>query len=351
MNDEPVHIFYSGFKHRRGGAFSHVESISRGLEGRGISYKVVTLDSLPIHLRYLPHICGKLINIFWNGLGYYFKDSVTRFLYRNKYKKIRYAIFEDVVGAWDTGGSDLVVCHALWSDNLQGKNINDRVLLQLKSLELQKIKQMHCPIITVSQPYSEYLSCEHFDEIIERDIGVVTLGINIADFDSEPTDTHRKKDTLVFCGSLEPRKNLIFLLDVFKKLCRLKDYHLIIIGDGPQKSLLEKYAADNALNVTFTGRLKRTEILDIYQTCAVYVHTSLKESYSMSLLEAKLCGLTTVAFAELQVPPEFIDSKVLSFNVDDWVHGIASAKRKFILDAVDYDEKLMCDRVLSYLEI
>lgn len=351
MNDELVHIFYSGFKHRRGGAFSHVESISRGLERKGISYKVVTLDSLPIHLRYLPHIWGKLVNVFWNGLGYYYKDSLTRLLYRNKYKNIRYAIFEDVVGAWNTGGSDLVVCHALWSDNLQGKNVNGKVLRKLKALELQKIKQMHCPIITVSKPYSEYLSRKHFEEIVERDIGVVNLGINIAEFDTKPSDALRKKDTLVFCGSLEPRKNLIFLLDVFKKLCRLKDYHLTIIGDGPQKSLLEKYVANYELNVTFTGRLERTEIYRIYQSCAVYVHTSLKESYSMSLLEAKLCGLTTVAFSELQVPPEFIDSKVQSFDVDNWVNGISSAKRKFILDAINYDEKLMCDRVLSYLKI
>ena len=54
----------------------------------------------------------------------------------------------------------------------------------------------------------------------------------------------------------------------------------------------------------------------------LYIHTSSKESFSYALLEAKLAGLKTFAYAGLQVPPEFIDIKIDNFEINDWFDAI-----------------------------
>ena len=69
----------------------------------------------------------------------------------------------------------------------------------------------------------------------------------------------------------------------------------------------------------------------------------------MSLLEAKLCGLTTVAFADLQVPQEFIDVKVPSFTKNEWVEAITNASSGTKIEENKFDEILLCQKTLSYL--
>ena len=58
-----------------------------------------------------------------------------------------------------------------------------------------------------------------------------------------------------------------------------------------------------------------------------YIHTSVKESFSLSLLEAKLCGLVTVAYNKLEVPNEFIDLKISDFKINSWLSKILNESK------------------------
>ena len=68
------------------------------------------------------------------------------------------------------------------------------------------------------------------------------------------------------------------------------------------------------------------------------------KSFSFSLLEAKLAGLTTVACKELEVPPEFIDIALNEFLIEEWVEGITAIK--FNSSSFD-DKKYLSSSMLS----
>ena len=131
------------------------------------------------------------------------------------------------------------------------------------------------------------------------------------------------------------RKNIKFLLKIFKELQSIGDYRLTIVGDGPQKKELLTFVEQNHIdNVHFLGRLSYEEVIKELPKHQYYMHTSTKESFSYSLLEAKLSGLTTIAHSGLEVPKEFIDIKVDKFDVNEWVSKIGD----FNQQEIDFDK-------------
>jgi glycosyltransferase involved in cell wall biosynthesis len=167
---------------------------------------------------------------------------------------------------------------------------------------------------------SKYI--DHFSGKILKPIHHLPLGINQSDFvDSRKIPSINKK--IIYIGALESRKNVIFLLEVFKKLFEFdNDYALTIIGDGPDRNMVEKFIATYNLPVRLLGRISHMAVVDELFQNNLYLHSSTKESFSYALLEAKLAGLTTFAYSGLQVPSEFIDIKISDYDVDQWFDAI-----------------------------
>ena len=116
---------------------------------------------------------------------------------------------------------------------------------------------------------------------------------------------------------------------MFKKIQTINNYTLTIVGDGPQKKeLMEFIDKNNIVNVNLLGRLSYEEVMNELPNHQYYMHTSTKESFSYSLLEAKLSGLITIAYSKLEVPSEFIDIKVNNFDVNEWADKIHSYNKK-----------------------
>ena len=82
------------------------------------------------------------------------------------------------------------------------------------------------------------------------------------------------------------------------------------------------------LPVKFLGYKNHKEIFNELSKHSIYIHTSLKESFSLSLLEAKIAGLSTVAYKHLQVPKIFIDYGVNEFSENKWFNTIINIKKK-----------------------
>ena len=107
------------------------------------------------------------------------------------------------------------------------------------------------------------------------------------------------------------------MLKVFKKIYSVdQEYKLTIIGDGPDEQILKSFVEEFQIPVRFTGRLDHEGVLKELVKHDMYLHPSIKESFSFALLEAKLSELTTCAYAGLEVPREFIDIPLDSFDVD-----------------------------------
>jgi len=347
--NKKVNIYYAGFNHRVGGAYFHVVNLSKGLEELGYSVKVITLDSLPLVVRYLPHLFQKIGNVFNFPFGFLCKQKVIQYFYKVFFKNSSdIEIFEDIYTYWQSDTRSIVVLHALWSDNLQAFDVSEKRRMKLESKESQIMNAIETNIVTVSDPYKDFIVSSLVPVGLKKKIDVVELGVDISKFLPHENDNK----SIIFVGSLEARKNIVFLLEIFMQLQTNDSYTLTIVGDGPQKNELIKFVDKNNIeNVNFLGRLSYEEVMTELQKHQYYMHTSTKESFSYSLLEAKLSGLTTVAYNGLEVPYEFIDIKVNTFEVNEWVDKVSKFnKQKYDFDKDRFSYQTMTKNTLESIK-
>lgn len=100
---------------------------------------------------------------------------------------------------------------------------------------------------------------------------------------------------------LAPRKRPMHLLRMIDQVVdRLPEGQLvemIIIGDGPELTQLEKYVRAHGLTevVKLVGRRTREEIRDLFARSDVFVAPANLESFGIAALEARCAGLPVVA--------------------------------------------------------
>lgn len=124
---------------------------------------------------------------------------------------------------------------------------------------------------------------------------------------------------LITIGSLEPRKNHRYLLEILAQARRLGyRYTLTVVGSGPARGSLEKLAAQLGIAdaVRFAGF--RADARDLLPGHRAYVHTAVEESFGIALVEAMGAGLPVVA-APVGGIPELVQDGVegLYWPLDD----------------------------------
>lgn len=107
---------------------------------------------------------------------------------------------------------------------------------------------------------------------------------------------HGVEADLVTVGSLEPRKNQAYLLDVLAAVRRRgRRCTLTVVGDGPLRGALEQRARTLGLaqDVRFVGH--RDDVARLLPQHRVYCHTSRMESFGIALAEAMAAGVPVLA--------------------------------------------------------
>lgn len=97
---------------------------------------------------------------------------------------------------------------------------------------------------------------------------------------------------LISIGRFMPQKNYLSLLSVCKKLKDDgEDYHLTLVGDGPQKNEIEAYISDNDLSrhVWITGFLPNP--YPLLSKSNLFVCSSITEGFSTVVSEAIILGI------------------------------------------------------------
>ena len=169
-----------------------------------------------------------------------------------------------------------------------------------------------------------------------------------------------------YAGRLDPVKNFPFLLDVFEiSLRTCRKFKLILIGDGPDRSMIEQVCRDYGIKdyVRFVG--KQENVLPYLRALDVYGLTSLREQMPMSMLEAMAVGIPVLASAVGEIPsilqgqaagfyheldegPQVFAQSLLKFRDLDLRNRMGSAARNLVVH--HYRQKTMIQKYFELLE-
>jgi glycosyltransferase involved in cell wall biosynthesis len=134
---------------------------------------------------------------------------------------------------------------------------------------------------------------------------------------------------ILFVGTIEPRKNLVTLLQAFEEILRHTQIRPQLVVAGKVGWLTDKLftqvgESDAADRLVFTGYLGDHDLRALYSSCSAFVYPSLYEGFGLPVLEAMACGAPvitsdipslseTAGTAARLVPPH--DARVLAENL------------------------------------
>jgi glycosyltransferase involved in cell wall biosynthesis len=156
--------------------------------------------------------------------------------------------------------------------------------------------------------------------------------------DREILETRQKYDLQTFIltiGTLEPRKNMIRLLQAFASL-RQAGFCYQLIHAGPHGWLFEDVLAEvERLGlhdaVRFLGRVPLEDLVRLYNAASAFVYPSLYEGFGIPVLEAMACGCPVITSNISSLPEVVGEAGMLidPYNVQE----LAEALRQVLEDA------------------
>jgi alpha-1,6-mannosyltransferase len=151
----------------------------------------------------------------------------------------------------------------------------------------------------------------------------VRLGVNTEVFKDAPDDAQatreslrveRDRKLLLYVGRLAKEKNAQTLFRAFELLRRgdRNQFHLLVIGDGPQRKRLEtlRRRIGNVSWIPYcteSGNLAR-----YYRAADLFVHPGVQETFGLAALESQACGTPVVG-----IRGSYMDC-VICHNQESW---------------------------------
>jgi len=158
-------------------------------------------------------------------------------------------------------------------------------------------------ILVLKKAHLVYFANQETQELLARWCGgrhemMIDVGVDITKF----SDKDQKKKTgditqILFAGSIEPRKGGALLLSAMSRLKQINNRFVCkIVGDGPDKSALEKSSELLGLekNVIFMGRVSHDEMNRVFSEADVFTFPSLRDTSGAIVLEAMAMEIPTV---------------------------------------------------------
>ena len=133
----------------------------------------------------------------------------------------------------------------------------------------------------------------------------VNLGVNTITFSPAPDDAAttraalqipESRRLLLYVGRLAKEKNTRLLFRAFENLDNRapEDFHLLVIGDGPQRTELADLEARHP-NVTWMRYCTESnDLARYYRAADLFVHPGTQETFGLVALESQACGTPVV---------------------------------------------------------
>lgn len=140
---------------------------------------------------------------------------------------------------------------------------------------------------------------------------------------------------LLFVGNLEPRKNLVRLIEAYALLRRRHGlpHRLVLAGKRGwlYRSIFQTVERlDLQREVVFTGYVAPEDLPAVYSMAAAFAFPSLYEGFGLPILEAMACGVPVVAGASGSIPEVAGDAALLVPPSE--VEAIAEALHRVLTD-------------------
>ena len=94
---------------------------------------------------------------------------------------------------------------------------------------------------------------------------------------------------IVFLANLLPYKRPLFFCEVINNLVKYgHNIEATIIGDGPERGLVEKYIKDKELNkyIMLKGKVPNNKVFDYLEEAHFFINTAVGEPYGRSIIES-----------------------------------------------------------------
>ncbi len=141
------------------------------------------------------------------------------------------------------------------------------------------------------------------DDLVARGIdpariAVIHCGIDHELYAPNPEMERFVQPTILYLGRLKKYKSVDHLLQAAARLPEgIGDWRVVVVGEGDDRSRLEKITADLGLGrrVTFTGFVDAATKVNYLRGAKVAVCPSLKEGWGLTNVEANACGTPVIA--------------------------------------------------------
>jgi glycosyltransferase involved in cell wall biosynthesis len=173
-----------------------------------------------------------------------------------------------------------------------------------------------------------------------RKIMILYPGVDPIVASQTPSSQEPPGKRILFVGRLVERKGVKDLIDAFRILSEeVLEAKLEVVGDGPQRSQLEKLAADLNLGnkVSFLGTLTGAPLYEKYSSCDVFVMPSVTfaddvEGFGTVFLEAGLFGKPSIGTFAGGIPEAVENNRTGLLVHEGNVQELARAMRRLLTD-------------------
>ena len=205
----------------------------------------------------------------------------------------------------------------------RGYNLKCRVF---DTLFLPWRKHKDVRVLTKSEMAAEFIRKKGFENIVP-----VGVGINTDNFSRESCGKSARPQ-LLYVGKIEERRNVYFLIEVFRKLRQnMPKLQMVLVGNGEREykaAFLNeiKKELDNG-DIVYREKVQQKELPEIYGNAEVFLFTSKYEIFGMVLLEAMYFGLPVVSSMNGGASMLIEDGKngyvLEKFDLETWAQKLA----------------------------
>ena len=181
--------------------------------------------------------------------------------------------------------------------------------------------------IIVADSHSTKRDIIEYFGVEDEKIKVVHLGVESRFRPIENVEEYRLRNNLpskmiLNVGTLEPRKNVVTLIKVFKELRGkgFEDYKLVIAGDkGWLYEQIFKEVEHSGLKqeILFRGVVSDEDLPMLYNCAGIFVYPSLYEGFGLPPLEAMACGIPVITSNTSSLPEVIGDVGIMVDPTDE----------------------------------